>query len=267
MGKIIYKLDENYFEKIDSEEKAYWLGFIYADGCNTRNQLVITLNKKDRELLVKFKKCLKSNLRITNTSTNLNGKTFYQSTIRISRKKICNDLTNHGAIPAKSLVLTFPEWLDQKYIRHFIRGYFDGDGSLIKNNLKNKKHHAWHFHLMGTENFCRFVQTFFENNFRVHVIVSKDRKLTTVRLSKRSSVKSILDYLYGDASIYLKRKYLRYLELKKEYIPKPRKPNKLFNDKQIEEIRNSKFGSRVLSKMYNCGRTTIRSIKNRINYK
>ena len=54
--------DEHSFDVIDTEEKAYWLGFLYADGnvSNTKNEVGITLQSSDIKHLYKFKTFLKS---------------------------------------------------------------------------------------------------------------------------------------------------------------------------------------------------------------
>lgn len=102
-----YKINEKYFETIDTEEKAYWLGFIAADGCITgRNILSIVLNSIDEELLLKFKQALSAEIPIhkrynkTPVSKILNE----YSCISIGNLKLTKDLESHGIIRKKLIV-------------------------------------------------------------------------------------------------------------------------------------------------------------------
>lgn len=146
MGKYYYNKD--FFQNIDTEEKAYWLGFLYADGCINRMyrneklkamNLEIGLCRDDEEHLKKFLKSIESNVEIKHKKSNLNGKTYECSRIIICCTKMCYDLIDKGCTPEKSLSLKFPNEniIHKKLIKHFIRGYFDGDGcvSVNKNNI------------------------------------------------------------------------------------------------------------------------------------
>lgn len=136
MSKYVYNKD--YFEKINTSEKAYWLGFLYADGCITRfykgevlksMSLEITLKDADCEHLIKFKNALESNIPIQHRI--ITGK-YKADRIVVNCTKICNDLIKLGCTPTKSLTLEFPkkDIIPQDFIRDFIRGYFDGDGGV-----------------------------------------------------------------------------------------------------------------------------------------
>jgi len=129
-----------YFENIDTEEKAYWLGFIYADGSISRNRnkepqgLKITLAVEAEKHLNKFAKAI-------DYSGEIRGPHYvkykYKGDIKQSecfslelcKKEFAEDLINHGAIPNKTYVVQFPK-LRKDLIRHFIRGFFDGDGCI-----------------------------------------------------------------------------------------------------------------------------------------
>ena len=133
-----YVFDENYFEKIDTPEKAYWLGFIMADGCvNIRTEnskrLYIGLSNKDIQHLEKFKKDIKSdhNILVSDVTTNYNigsNKSIVCS-LTINSVKLCNDLIKYGVIPKKSGKEYISDLIPKEFIRDFIRGFFDGDGS------------------------------------------------------------------------------------------------------------------------------------------
>lgn len=124
-GNQKYSVNEDYFKLIDCEEKAYWLGFMYADGyiIEKNSSLYAGVLIKDREHLEKFKVCIESNNPIKNTSKHNNY------TINISNKKFCENLITQGCVPRKTFLIKFPILRDDLK-RHFIRGFFDGDGSI-----------------------------------------------------------------------------------------------------------------------------------------
>ena len=130
-----YTFDENYFENIDTEEKAYWLGFFYADGCvrvrKTNSESKLKLSIKDISHLEKFKKSINGNNKILN----INDKTAYLS---LNTRVFTNHLINNGCTERKTFTIKFPYFLNDDLIRHFIRGYFDGDGSISTSQTKYK---------------------------------------------------------------------------------------------------------------------------------
>lgn len=132
----MYSIDKNFFEKIDSPEKAYVLGFIYADGYNSTKQISMSQINQDKDILEKINKCLKSDSPIYNYNN-----AYGNESVRLTfnSMKMCNDITQLGAIKNKSLVLKFPDnnIVPAKLKRHFIRGYFDEDGCIW--NGKRKK--------------------------------------------------------------------------------------------------------------------------------
>lgn len=115
MGKFYYNKD--FFQKIDTEEKAYWLGFIYADGCINRMyrneklksmDLEIGLCREDEKHLRKFLNYIESNVEIKHKQSKLNGNTYDSSRVTICCTKMCYDLIDKGCTPQKSLSLQFP---------------------------------------------------------------------------------------------------------------------------------------------------------------
>jgi intein-encoded DNA endonuclease-like protein len=135
--KRIYKLNEDYFDVINSVDKAYFLGLMYSDGSNTGRGLKITLTEKDVEIIEKFKKCIEYGGNIKTTHLKGGYNTVKKTSIlTIFSKKISEDLTKHGCIKNKTHFTTFPK-INKAYINHFIRGVFDGDGG-VNINKKNQ---------------------------------------------------------------------------------------------------------------------------------
>lgn len=213
--------NENAFEKIDTEEKAYWLGFIVADGsiqkmkCNSY-RLSILLSFVDKNHLVKFKSFLKSEQPIKDGYTILKNKKHLNTSIRINSTKLCNDLINCKVYPNKSTKEIFPkDIIPENLIHHFIRGYFDGDGCFSYYVPVNKKI-IGSINFVGSKSMLEDIMLYITKISSTTATIRKNGKIYTVTISK--DLNSIMNYLYKDATIYLDRKYQKYntyLSLKK----------------------------------------------------
>lgn len=130
-------LIEDYFENINTEQKAYFLGLIISDGCvhNTKNKqslVSITLDSNDDYLLDFFKKEIKSNKKITHDTRGC-------SQISILSNKMVSDLKKYGVCENKSLHTIFPKDIPEHLYCHLIRGLIDGDGSISFYKRKDRK--------------------------------------------------------------------------------------------------------------------------------
>lgn len=162
-----YFLNENTFSQW-SESVAYWIGFICADGNISKEirggrTLTINLARKDENHISKLKNFLETNIPIYQYEVFQNNKKYEISRLSVSSKFLCDTLIEKGILENKTYRTNFPLGIPEKYISHFIRGYFDGDGSLtvhtpkistiknVKMNLvilKNMKIMQF-YHLMG----------------------------------------------------------------------------------------------------------------------
>lgn len=125
--------NEGYFENIDTKDKAYWLGFFYADGCvfAERNRISLCLSIKDEEQIRKFCDAVsidKKEIKIRKHSIKSIGKTYYSANIVKGSKKMFNDLFSHGCIPHKTMRLKLPVLDSDGLYKAFLLGYYDGDG-------------------------------------------------------------------------------------------------------------------------------------------
>lgn len=202
----------DYFETIDNEHKAYWLGFIMADG-NVRIEngkkyvLEIGLKSDDDTHLNKFLNDIGSTDKVT---YKMNG--IYKSCrVMIRSKKLINDLIELGCVERKSLILKFPN-IQEPLKRHFIRGYFDGDGSVYLNKSCNKIG----FNLLGTDDFLNNCFQVFNKNIDITITKLYEKKDCKAKfiLKHRKQAISILEWLYKDNTICLDRKYEKYKLLK-----------------------------------------------------
>ena len=202
-----YPRNEFYFSKIDTPEKAYWLGFLYADGCVTvKNE--INLNITDEEHIKKFKQAIGAiNHKITKTIDNRfkNAKPLYFFSIK--DKQLHTDLIKWGCVPQKSLQLTKIPNIPRDYVSHFIRGYFDGDGSLHYLQGTNN----FRISFLGTKEFLQDIQKELNINQTISLGTGKTYYF---QIAGRKQVVKILNYLYKDSneSIRLDRKYQKYLD-------------------------------------------------------
>lgn len=203
------KLDITYFKTINTSEKAYWLGFLYADGCVTSNHkaTIIELSKIDKYHLEKFNNCIQSDYPISDRENSVR--------LAISRKEFAEYLINDGCIPRKSLILTFPDEsiLSKQFIKYFILGYFDGDGCLstILHKHKNRPNPCMicELNMLGTYDMLFGILS----NLPIEMkIIRKETNIYKFRISNKKEIIKILDYLYEDSPIYLERKHKKYIE-------------------------------------------------------
>ena len=218
----IYPLDETYFNNIDSEDKAYFLGLLYADGCNhsKRGSIVLALAEEDVEILNQLRKFLKTEKPLSYRDNQKKHPTWKNIwVLQVSSKKLSNDLTRLGCIENKSLVLKFPTF-DQvpiNLIRHFIRGYYDGDGgiSLVRHKTG---YTSVNCHIMSTDSFCKNLIEITNNEINIIGGLCDPNKGNGMKyVLYNSYIKAVpfLNWIYTDSTIYLKRKYDIYIELLK----------------------------------------------------
>ena len=196
--------NEDIFEKIDNEEKAYWLGFLYADGYVNNNGIELTLSEIDKEHIEKFKNFL-------NASNNLKYKEQTKAyRLSIYSTKIAKDLTNLGCYKNKSLTLQFPteEQVPKELIHHFMRGYFDGDGCICIPKAKYKPQR--HFSVIGTKDFLDKYDEIILNLGVNKTKYSSEGQAYSVKHCGNIQVQKIYDFLYKNATIYLDRKYYKF---------------------------------------------------------
>lgn len=198
---MIYERNSNVFEKIDSEEKAYWLGFLYADGYvdPERGELILGLADKDKEHIVKFQNFLETNAPYKDKINNQNKPYRF---FRLYDQKICLDLEKQGLYRKKSLTLTPQMQMSNELLIHWSRGLFDGDGSIYpqKNSVNSIR---YRINLVGTEDILNYVM----NLWQINKKLDRNRSVPKFVVSGKREVNKILHMLYDDASIYLDRKY------------------------------------------------------------
>lgn len=211
------------FDSIDTEDKAYWLGFLYADGnvrsddgIHNNNTVSTELNFIDYEHIIKFKTFMgdqrpDSIIRVRERFTAKGNKQ------KMAAYDVCNghlrqSLIDLGCVPAKSLILKFPEeeiFKEKDFVYDFIRGYVDGDGCLYRS------HDRLGISIRGTFEFLEGVKKHFPQQFtKVFSEVDPRTKAVQYKLSCCSDKADQVAYkLYENSSIYLDRKFDKYATL------------------------------------------------------
>lgn len=202
--------NENSFSEVNSEESAYWLGFMYADGYVTKNGYVgLSLSIIDKSHLEKFNNFLESNYPIKDYINNGGHK---YSRLLIRSDKLKSDLVRYGCLENKTFLLKFPA-IKNELIFHFIRGYFDGDGSLSEHNTN--KGLTFRFRLCGTSSFLNSVLKYIDFEKSKLCKRHKDRNNDNydIDIGGNRNVLKIMNFIYDNATIFLERKYNIYLKL------------------------------------------------------
>ena len=217
-AKILGKanFNENVFDSIDTEEKAYWLGFIFADGtisssplreeAKTQYQFELSLSAKDVSHLEKFAKFIEYKQTIFCDDT--------RCRLSVYSKHLWQVLNVNGCTPQKSLTLKFPRielFKSKDLIRHFIRGYWDGDGCL---SWKNKEHTYPEISVLGTDEMLYPIISYLPIEYKptLRILHPDKQSITKYFALTGKKAYNIASYLYKDSMIYLQRKYDKYLE-------------------------------------------------------
>lgn len=190
-------LDFDYFEKIDTSNKAYYLGFIAADGYNNKSKLLeITLHPKDKQQLENFVKEIKSNRPITIKK----GKYVY---LGIFSKRFMSHLETHGIVPRKSLVLKYPTTVPKEFQKDFDRGYFDGDGYISKDGKK--------IEIVGTQDILLGIAESIFQSVKVNPsTIMQKGPVWRMFYSGAKKTAKIYAHFYADSITFLERKHLRF---------------------------------------------------------
>lgn len=208
------KYIENVFSN-KTENSAYWIGFIAADGSlsDKRHSIEIGIQIEDINHLKKFSKFItyEDNLRI-----GIREKTK-SCRITVINQKIYSDVKKYNLMPNKSFKIRFDDIIsnfnnDSELIRHFIRGYFDGDGSLSYDTGKLKNLRVG---FCGNEEFLLQLQEYLSNllNIETNMYSKKGTNIKQLNIRYKIDAIKFLKYIYEKSNIYLDRKYNKYAVL------------------------------------------------------
>lgn len=203
-----------YFRKIDSDIKAYFLGFIYADGCisynsNTRNyELSIALQSQDKYILDKLNNELGNVHKIQylkqtqRTICGIESNIKESCLLRIYSKDIVLDLINHGVIVNKSYNPSIPK-IQEEYFFDFLRGLIDGDGCYWKSKSNTYLHIT-----EGTRECLDYISSILQKyDIKTSVRKENDHKYRLFCTNYKSMNILIHKIYHSNFSLCLSRKY------------------------------------------------------------
>ena len=201
-----YKVNDKFFDDINNEKKAYWLGFLTADGyINNHCQLGLGLSSKDIDHIEKFKKAINSDHPIHIEKPRGYTTKYPVATIKIENKHLYNSLKKLGFCINKTSN-EVPVDIDNELICHYIRGMFDGDGWFSWNN----RHVEIGFG-MGID-ILEFIRDILEKHANIKKYDIKSfHNIFRYRISSKKEVDKVLFYIYNNANEFLNRKYQNYL--------------------------------------------------------
>jgi intein-encoded DNA endonuclease-like protein len=212
-----YHFDEHYLDNIDNEYKAYILGFICADGhvSTDSNRVKIAVATKDEDIIIKIKSCFQTDSPIVRTTIDskfsYGKRIFYKSSLELCSKITVESLVNKSLEQRKTYSLSSKvlEFVPTELVRHFLRGYFDGDGNVMYG-------YRYSSGVKYCINICGNLE-FLQNTFGIYFPTKNkyylnkgSKQCYSYKVSSKKGVELFLSYLYDDCNIYLDRKYSIY---------------------------------------------------------
>ena len=204
-AKQIHSINESIFEKIDTHEKAYWLGLLYADGTHNvkHHAISLSLHYEDGYIIEAFKKFMGYGgivQHVDHSKYNkiYNKKAQMQHKLSIGNKKISNDLLNLGMMSNKTKYCEFPEFLEEQFYSSFLLGYFDGDGSI------HKSHNGFGISIVGTTAFIKelqnkiFINILGLNKTNLKHVKSDNADISVMKYEGNHQLIKIRDWMYQD---------------------------------------------------------------------
>ena len=198
-------LNENYFEKIDSNDKAYFLGFMLTDGNVSLNENIIrlSLSSKDEEILNIFKEKTGNENKICIREDERHS----ERTFQLKSKKWKDDLAKYGIVPQKTFISEMPI-LSADMMPHLIRGMIDGDGWISFNS------HQIGF--CGNEKTVHQLKEYLVKTLNVYdvKIIHARENLWQVTWASQTDIEKIGNYIYQNKdNCFLSRKYNNFLQI------------------------------------------------------
>lgn len=203
-----YKLNENFFDELN-EKSAYWLGFLYADGClrmkNGRSgELKLKLKDTDKSHIEKFLSHIGSDSPI---KCGVDGKSKY-CYVSINSNHMIKRLFDLGCIQNKTQKIRLPN-LPDSLMSDFIRGYFDGDGCISK---VKKRPNSYVVSICSNKKFNEDLVKFLG-----YGKIYEDENFSVIKVNKINEIKNFRNFIYKTSKVCLKRKFDIFNQINDEY--------------------------------------------------
>lgn len=215
-----WNINDKYFDDIRNPEVIYTIGFLYADGYNDGHAARLCLEERDGEILEKINQNMSNEKPLIFLDKSNKHDFGYdyenQYALEIYNSRIANVLNILGVVRRKSLILEFPKWLHPSLYNHFLRGVYDGDGSVYRYINKNGKVRNTTVTITSTEQFCKAITDicakYIGINSNIYEASCKNGITKVFSITGKNICKKFLDWLYKDSTIHLERKYNRYCD-------------------------------------------------------
>jgi hypothetical protein len=198
-----HTLRQDFFRIVDTQEKAYFLGLLVADGWINKKSGIVGLSLIDKPLVELLKQAVGSSVKITTKAYPDRKNCAPKNTLVFASIVMIADLETHGCTSRKSLTLQFPSTIPPSLLHHFVRGYFDGDGC-----VRIAPHGNCSVDFVGTYQFLDSIQNWFRiqiSNFSPVKILSHGR-IWRITYHGNFRAIQIRELLYKDATFWLDRK-------------------------------------------------------------
>lgn len=200
-----HTLDEHFFDVIDTESKAYWLGFLSADGSIGQNGAIsLVLKASDAEHVKRFLEDIGSSAPTSFLAVRVKGKQYQTARASVCSKSMARSLADLGVICNKTFAISPCAAICDTLESHYWRGVFDGDGSISHPSGKR----AYQLSLTGTramlEGFAAFASQ--HTHMRPSVLPIKGKRSFRVTYLGVAGLQALVRALYDGADTYLPRK-------------------------------------------------------------
>jgi hypothetical protein len=224
-----YTLTHDYFNNLNYEGPAYWLGVLSSDGfVSQKNSIGMEISIKDIEWLELFKETIKSNHKI---SDRIRGKA-HTCSLAFRSPMMSTRLRELGLVHNKTYNLEPCNLVPKEQKVHYYRGLFDGDGSIFYRHSTRSNH--WCVNFRNTKPLVRGFAKFVGSDRDVRKSPRRNGENYIIEFSGNPIVQRILHLLYGNCNFYLPRKYNLY----KTIISIPPRPERLSQRVSSDEIVN-----------------------------
>lgn len=243
-------LNIEYFKNIDSPEKAYWLGFIAADGHINFSERglarKLSFNVKDSDILLKFKNAIGAGSPVGHRFVfdKRTKKHYEQYNLQICSKEFCENIRKHGVDENKSKAFKFPN-IEEKYYSHFIRGMYDGDGSLT---LVRKR---FQLSLISSIECLNFIKKYIFERYGWSLNNPSEKyhneNFNVYQSQMQKDAYNFLNWIYKDSSesCRLDRKYNKFKKNEKTFLGLQRTVKNVITGEEFKVWNISEFCDRI----------------------
>jgi hypothetical protein len=193
-----------------SENSCYWAGFLAADGCvDSKKRIRVMLKYDDVGHLEKLKEYLKSTHTIS-----VNTDKYNRCSFEITQPDMCDALEfNFNIVPNKTDKLEFPKHIPGQYLVHYLRGYFDGDGSICESfsNKNSITASLYATFASGSRNFSEYLFNYLQDRLKLggHLQEFEGSTKWQLKYNTKDAI-TLLEHMYNNSSVHLDRKFTLY---------------------------------------------------------